>query len=153
MIVKRGVLLWESSWGKKQTYRKERVLHQLLDGFVTLLVLVVLGLLVSIKQWPEWLWRARSAYWPTTLGTIESGEVSTIRGRSGYTYRATETATVKLGYSYRLEGAYYSGYHTETFNDEQQAWSYVDSLKGHQVQVSYNPRKPDVSVLRKQQLL
>jgi hypothetical protein len=128
------------------------MLHQLLDGISVLPILFVLGLLLSIKQWPEWLRRVRSAHWPIIPGAIEGGEVSTIRGRRGYTYRATETATAKLGYSYQLEGAYYSGYHTETFNDEQQAWSYVDSLKGREVQVSYNPRKPQVSVLRRQQL-
>jgi len=129
------------------------MLHELLDGVFIVLILLVLGLLLSIKQWPEWFRRARSTHWPVALGTIEGGEVSTIRGRSGRTYRATETATAKLGYSYQLNGTYYSGYYTATFNDEQTAWSYVDSLKGQAVQVSYNPRSPAVSVLRRQRLL
>jgi hypothetical protein len=106
-------------------------------------------MLVSIKQWPEWTRRVRSANWPTTKGTIESGEVKTDRTTAGRTFKSVEIATVTLGYSYRLNGAYYSGYHIETFLDEQKAWSYVDGLKGREVEVSYNPRKPDVSVLRK----
>jgi len=129
------------------------MLHQLLDGILALLILLALGLLLSVKQWPEWFRRARSARWPVIPGTIQSGQVSTIRGRSGHTYRATETATARLGYSYQLNGTYYSGYHTRTFNDEQKAWSYVDGLRGRVVRVSYNLRKPEVSVLRDPQLL
>jgi hypothetical protein len=125
------------------------MLHQVLDGAFTLLILLVLGLLLSFKQWPEWLRRARSARWPTTPGTIESGDVSTFRGRSRYWERAVETATAQLAYSYRFNGTYYSGHHTETFSDEQQAWSYVDARKGKVVHVSYNPQKPEVSVLRR----
>ena len=125
------------------------MLHQLLDGAITLAILVVLGLLVSIKQWPEWWHRFRSAHWPTAPGVIESGQVSTVRSRSRYWDRGIETATAQLAYSYRLGGDYFSGYHTETFNDEQKAWSYVDGLKGQPVTVSYHPRKPNVSVLRR----
>jgi len=124
------------------------LLRQLADGVFTLLILICIGLLVSIKQWPEWLRRVRSAHWPTTGGTIESGSVSTVRSRSHYFERGIESATANLAYSYRLDGNYHSGYHTETFNDEQKAWSYVDGLKGSVVKVSYNPRKPEISVLR-----
>ena len=34
------------------------MLHQVLDGILTVLILLVLGLLLSIKQWQEWLRRA-----------------------------------------------------------------------------------------------
>ena len=57
-------------------------------------------------------------------------------------------ATAKLAYSYQLDGKYYSGYHTEEFDDEQKAWSFVDALKGQSVQVSYNPRRPEASAIR-----
>jgi hypothetical protein len=123
------------------------MLYEILDGVAALLVLLVLGLLLSIRQWPEWLHRARSAMWQTIPGMAEGGEVSTFHGRS------IDTSTATIAYSYRVDDTYYSGYHTETFNDEQKAWSYVDSLKGRQVQVSYNPRKPEVSVIRRQHLL
>jgi hypothetical protein len=128
------------------------MLHQFLDGIFVLLILFVLGLLLSIKQWPEWLRRARSAHWPVIPGTVEGGQVSTFRSRSRYGDRAIETATATLAYSYRLNRTYYSGYHSETFDDEQRAWSYVDGLKEREVQVSYNPRKQEMSVLRRQQL-
>jgi hypothetical protein len=126
-----------------------RLLHELADGAFVVLILLVCGLLFSVRQLPGWWHRLRSAHWPTAPGTIESGEVSTIRSRSRYWDRGIETATAQLAYSYRLGGDYFAGYHIETFNDEQKAWSYVDGLKGQPVVVSYNPKKPDVSVLRR----
>jgi hypothetical protein len=118
------------------------------DALVTLFILFVLGAVISAKQWPEWTRYVRSANWPTTSGTVESGEVSTFRGRSGRTFEASETATAKVSYSYHLGDTYFSGYHTRIFNNEQEAWSFVDELKGQRVEVRYNPKKPDVSVLR-----
>ena len=125
---------------------------QVLDGIFVLLILLVVGLLLTIRRWPEWLRLVRSARWPTVPGTIEGGEVSTRRGRSRGD-RAIETATANLAYSYQLNGTYYSRYHIAVFDDEQGAWSYVDGLKGETVQVSYNPRRPDISVLRPQTAL
>lgn len=122
-------------------------LHELSGDIVVLLIFAGAVLLAQIKHWPEWFRRVRSAHWPTIPGTIESGGVSTLRTRSRYWDREIEIATAQLSYSYRLD-TYYAGYHTKEFNDEQKAWSFVDSLKGQTVQVSYNPRKPDVSVLR-----
>lgn len=154
MIVKRWPLICATSWSKRRELTGRTVCWtNFLDGIVTLLILVVLGLLVSIRRWPEWFRRACSAHWPTISATVESGEVSTFRGRSRYSDRAVENAVAQLGYSYQLNGTYYSGYHTQTFSDEQEAWIYVDSLKGKTIEVSYNPRKPDVSVLRRQQPL
>ena len=124
------------------------LLGQLSSDLFFLLILIFMGFLVLIKQWPEWFRRARSSHWPAIQGMIESGSVSTVRSSSRYFERGIETATVSLAYSYRLDGTYYAGYHTETFNDEQKAWAYVDELKGAVVEVSYNPRKPQTSVLR-----
>jgi Protein of unknown function (DUF3592) len=112
-------------------------------NLVHVLILLLIGVFAFLRQWPEWLRRARSANWPTTPGVVESGSVSTMRGRT----------SAKIGYSYGLAGTYYSGYHTEEFDDGEKAWSYVDALKGRPVQVSYNPQKPEVSVLRNQQQL
>ena len=124
----------------------------MLDGIFVLLILLVVGLLLTIRRWPEWLRLARSARWPTVPGTIEGGEVSTRRAQSRGD-QAIETATANPAYSYQLNGTYYSGYHIAVFDDEQEAWSYVDGLKGETVQVSYHPRRPDVSVLRPQAVL
>jgi hypothetical protein len=129
------------------------LLDQALDGIFVLLTLFVLGLLLTIKRWPEWFRRARSARWPTVPGTIEGGEVSTLRGRRRNSDGPIERATASLAYSYQVNGTYYSGYHIAVFDDEQEAWSFVDGLKGETVQVSYNPRRPDISVLRPQAVL
>jgi len=130
----------------------DRVLREVLGDIFILLIFVALGVLVSVKRLPEWIRRIRSSHWPTVQGVIENGEVSTLRSRSRYLDRV-ESATATLGYSYRLDGTYYAGYHTEMFTHEQKTWSYVDALRGQAVQVSYNPRKPEASVLRKQPLL
>jgi hypothetical protein len=119
------------------------LVHELLDAGLILLIIFAFGMLLSIKQWSEWFRRTLSASWPMTSGTVESGVVSTTQGQN------RESATAELSYSYELNGRYFSGYHSETFGDEQKAWSYVDSLKGHPVQISYNPRKPEISVLRR----
>ena len=129
------------------------MLDQALDGIFVLLILFVVGLLLTIKRWPEWFRRARSARWPIVRGTIEGGEVTTLRGRSRDRDGPIERATANLAYSYRLNGTYYSGYHIAVFDDEQEAWSFAEALKGETVQVSYHPRRPDISVLRPQAVL
>lgn len=128
----------------------DHLLRGLAGNAFLLLVLLAFGLFASIKRWPEWFRRARSSSWPTVSGIIESGNVSTIRSTSRYSERGIERATATLAYSYRFNGTYYSGYHARTFRDEQDAWTFVDGLKGKTVQVSYNPRNPDISVLRRQ---
>jgi hypothetical protein len=108
------------------------LLHQALDGIFVLLILLALGLLMTIKRWPEWFRFASSARWPTTPGTVEGGEVSTLRGRGRDGDQVIERATANLAYSYRLNGTYYPGYHIGVFDDEQEAWSYVDVLRERQ---------------------
>ena len=125
----------------------ERIFDQLGGEIFVAILLLAVFLAASIRRWLEWWRRLRSASWPTIPGVVEGGEVSTHRGRSRYGTNI-ENATAQLSYSYRLDGNYFAGYHTEVFNDEQKAWSYVDRLKGQPVDVSYNPKKPDVSVLR-----
>jgi Protein of unknown function (DUF3592) len=118
------------------------------EAVLILLIVLITGLLVSARQWPQWFRRVRSASWPRIPGIIEGGEVSTIRSRSQLWERGIEAATASLAYSYAVNGTYYAGYFIRTFNDEQEAWSFVDGLKGKAVSVSYNPRKPGVSVLQ-----
>lgn len=112
------------------------------DTIVVLFVLLGVVVVATIKQWPECYRRARSTNWPTTSATIESGEVSTIR------YKSSEISTATPGHSYQLNGNYYSGYHSQEFDREQKAQSYVDAKKGQVVQISFDPQKPETSVMR-----
>jgi len=114
----------------------------MLETTVIFIILAVVVVIATIKQWPEWFRRVRSTNWPTTSGTIESGDVSTVR------YKSSEYSTATLWYSYYLNGNYYSGYHSQEFDREQKAQSYVDAQKGRAVQISYDPQKPEMSVLR-----
>jgi hypothetical protein len=53
-----------------------------------------------------------------------------------------------VGYSYQIEGDYYSGYLERQFWDEQRAWSFVDSCRNRSVLIHYKLNNPQVSVLR-----
>jgi len=47
-----------------------------------------------------------------------------------------------------VSDAYYSGYLSRQFWDEQSAWTFADGFKGRQVMIKYNPGKPQKSILR-----
>jgi hypothetical protein len=54
----------------------------------------------------------------------------------------------QLGYSYQVDGEYYSGYLTRQCNDEQTAWTYVDTWWNRPVVVRYKTSHPETSALR-----
>jgi hypothetical protein len=113
------------------------------DFLVTAGIVLLIWGLASFKLWPQWFLRLRSRSWPTVPGTIEAGDVSVVRGRYG------EICTATLTYSYRVDGEYYGGSNSKTFgNDEDGAWDYVNSQKGSNALVAYNPHRHETSVLR-----
>jgi len=57
-------------------------------------------------------------------------------------------ALAELGYSYLVEGTRYSGYSSQQFADEQQAWDCVRALQGRFVVVRHERSNPAVSALR-----
>jgi len=66
------------------------------------------------------------------------------RGRYGELFTAT------LSYSYRVDEQYYGGSDSKVFNnDEKGAWDYVTSQKEAPALVTYNPKNPETSVLRR----
>jgi hypothetical protein len=83
----------------------------------------------------------RSANWPTAMARIATADVHTIYGR----FIAYSVGLV--GYSYQIEGSYYSGYFNRQFWDEQQAWGFVDSCQNKSVLIHYKLTNPQVSVL------
>ena len=84
----------------------------------------------------------RAANWATADGSVTTTNVKVIRADHN------ELALAELGYSYRVDGEYYSGYYKRQFVDEQEAWTFADESQGKPVLVRYRPRKPQVSVLR-----
>jgi len=81
--------------------------------------LVVFGFRILLKS-------ARSSWaanWPTASGQVTTCNVKAIHGR----FR--DYALGVIGYSYQIDGHYYSGYLTRQFWDEQRAWTFVDACK------------------------
>ena len=64
-----------------------------------------------------------AANWPTASGQITTCNVKAIHGRF------LDYALGVIGYSYQIDGNYYSGYLTRQFWDEQRAWTFVDACK------------------------
>jgi hypothetical protein len=58
-----------------------------------------------------------------------------------------------VGYSYHINGEYFSGYLTRQFWDEQRAWTFVDSCKDRSILVPCKVGTPQVSVLREADLM
>ena len=83
----------------------------------------------------------RAANWPTASGEITTCDVKAIHGRY------LDYAVGIVGYSYRMDDDYYSGYLTRQFWDEQQAWSFVDTFKDKSVLVHFNLSRPQSSVI------
>ena len=84
----------------------------------------------------------RAQDWPSARGTVVSCDVKTYHGRF------SDYAVGVLGYSYTVNGEYYSGYFRRQFSDEQAAWSFVDSRRDLAVIVRYKANDPQRSVLR-----
>jgi hypothetical protein len=83
-----------------------------------------------------------AADWPTCSGQITTCDVKTIYGRF------LDYAVGSMGYSYQIDGNYYSGYFARQFWNEQRAWTFVDGWKDKSILVNYNRRKPSRSVLK-----
>jgi hypothetical protein len=80
----------------------------------------------------------RAGSWPMTQGRIETRKVI------GF----AQQSLVQLGYSYSVEGSVFAGYLTHQFADEQDAWEYVDLVKGQMIPVRYQAGQPAISAVR-----
>jgi hypothetical protein len=96
-----------------------------------------------VKALPSKVRALRGCNWAIAQGCIETVSVNTINAQA-------EFATAILGYSYRVEGELYSGYYSQQFGDEQDAWDYANNLKHKTVAVRCKPGHPETSVLRSQ---
>jgi hypothetical protein len=114
---------------------------------VILLVALAVYAVMMRDQLAEWLRRSRSSNWPLTAATIEGGEIAIFKAKNRNIF------TVTLSYSYHVDGEYYSGYHIQEFYSESDAESYIETHKRRVTDICYDPQKPEVSVLRLEQLL
>jgi len=106
-------------------------------AFIAVFVLLVASWFF-LRRLSSWMRSALAANWPWTDGRIETANVKVLG----------EQALAELGYSYLVEGTRYSGYYSQQFADEQQAWDYVRGLQGRSVVVRHKRGSPAVSALR-----
>jgi hypothetical protein len=129
------------------------LLHELIENFATY-TLILAGaaatfvLFYGRDRLPEWIRSLRAGSWRTASDSIETADVTTVRGTGPSGLRKVELTKASLGYSHQIDGAFYSGYFSKAFTDEQAAWDFADKWKGRDVMIRYNPARPDVSVLR-----
>jgi len=106
--------------------------------------LFLLGFLAMVSGWflikrvPAQIRSVFSKNWPCAEGKVETVAVKSF----------AEQGLGEIGYSYSVHGARYSGYFSQQFADEQDAWNYVNPLKNQAVVVRYQARNPMVSALR-----
>jgi len=74
--------------------------------------------------------------WPVTRGTVDNVNVRLDRLYFG-----------ELGYSYCVEGRRYSGFHQTGFDNEELAWEFCRALEKSLVEVRYDPKEPQISLL------
>jgi hypothetical protein len=110
----------------------------------TILVAGVIAAAV-VEAWvrPFRRWSLRRAQsWPVAQAHVESASVSQAKaGEYSTCYKG------EIAYSYTVDGEYYSGYHARTFDKEEEAWAFVEALKGKTILVNYSPGNHEVSVL------
>ena len=86
-----------------------------------------------------WHRRSSARHWPMVNGRVEYGMTSDIDG-----WR------ISLVYSYTVSGSYYSGVHSLKARNETDADAKVHGWKGQNLTVRYSPKKPEISVARKE---
>jgi hypothetical protein len=96
----------------------------------------------DLLDWRE-LGRFASGNWPVAKGKIELGTVTTKR-----IYYLILIHTCEVGYSYSAGGEYYSGHFQRTFFRRSSANQFIESEKGKDVVVRYNPASPNICVMR-----
>jgi Protein of unknown function (DUF3592) len=115
------------------------LISQMLKDVVFALLLVLLvAICISLKRFPLWFRSARSAGWPSAWGTVETASVSTF----------SEQSLGELAYSFAVAGERYAGHFSRQFADQQDAFDYVQPLKGRSILVRYRPDNPNVSAVR-----
>ena len=79
--------------------------------------------------------KAAASSWPVTQGTVESGSVSVDGGGEGQ----RRFYNVELCYSYLVANEYWAGILERAFEEENQAYDFVDAMKGKALLVHYDP--------------
>jgi hypothetical protein len=117
--------------------------------WVFILWVAFMTAIVWLRPLLRWVQRKRSSNWPTTVGQIESAEVT--RPKSflvNYSAGGRQTPfCAEIRYSYSALGTSSSGICKRYFETEYEAQDFIRELPGKTVAVHYNPDKPAGSAL------
>jgi hypothetical protein len=109
--------------------------------FLSVGIVVFGGFAFLCRELLHSLRERRADVWQPTTARVTSGDVTAIHGRG------VDYAIGNIGYAFSVQDAYFSGYVTRQFWDEQRAWEFVDGCQNRQVMVAYKPSNPQASVL------
>lgn len=114
-----------------------RELHQRPGGDATAVVaLIGTVALLAATHLLHWSKFRGSGSWPLISATIESIDVREVNRRSSHCFVA------ETGYSYRVNGEYFSGRYSCEFSEESEAWRYANSERGRAILIRYNLENP-----------
>ena len=97
------------------------------------IVLAVVGCIVVpllLRWWKTRGWQS----WPCTEGTVETTEVNEVSTRGGSHF------VVDLGYSYLVNGEYYSGH---LIQRQEEPYEYARLMKDSKVMVRFHSEQPE----------
>ena len=121
---------------------KVRPFEYLAEYLFSIVLLLCSMMMAGLRKLVQWPINAKAEHWTIANGTVTTGNVDSFHGK------INDYAVGRIGYSYNVNGDYYSGYLTRQFNDEQRAWDFVDARKDSQVLIRYKPNRPQIAVLR-----
>jgi hypothetical protein len=97
---------------------------------------LILGAIIAVPSIWQW-WRVNGwRSWPCVDGEIQTADVREMPSRAGSYF------VVDLGYSYKVDGEYYSGHLEET---KPEPYEYAHAMKDTPVVVHYKPNRPEIS--------
>jgi hypothetical protein len=134
--------------------------HKLVDFFLKVPVVLWIFMITALAGWASvslrrarWRFRSQQAEsWPVVEGTVQNTDVLPLSNQS----QLSLGCEANLVYSYSLlsgsETEYYSGKYHRLFSDEGLAWDWLRTLQDKRIPVHYNPRRPQVSAIRDEEL-
>jgi hypothetical protein len=123
-----------------------RALADLASIFFSVGLAVFSAIMFALREFTNAVRSRHAMDWTIASAVITTCDVKCVHGRF------VDYALGLVGYSYQVDGNYYSGYCTRQFWDEQHAWTFVDSCKGKSPLIRYQADNPTASLLQMDQV-
>jgi hypothetical protein len=90
--------------------------------------------------------------WPAVEGAVQNADVLPFSNQSQLNLGCEANVVYSYSVLKGAESEYYSGKYRRIFSDEGPAWDWLRTLQDKNVPVRYNPRRPEVSAIRDEDL-